>query len=361
MKRICFVVNVDWFFDSHRKPLEKRLSKLYQTSVIVGDSGYKLDYEVDKFEVKSRVPTLRGLIQLYRKVNQLENHVDLIIVSPVMIVISHFLFFRSRKLFYNFSGLGFLRSKSKIYRFMIMNLLSFFPIRGKRVLIVQNSDDYQYLYDIFGKKFNYNLELIAGSGVEFQKMISWNIDFSNPIIGFVGRIRKDKGILNLIKAINELRADGFKINLAIWGKLDDPSRHGFDTAELKELEKYRQYFKGYSADKVSIFKSFNWFCLPSNGEGLSKAAIEASSFKIPLVLSNVQGNRDMIDDNGYLFEYNDLIDLKSKLIKICQLSYTECVEMSEASFRMFNDNWSLDIVHKNWISILNKYDTTSVK
>ena len=119
MKELCFIVNVDWFFHSHRRPLEKRLASTYKTTVIAGYSGIQADYKIVPFEVSSRVPTIRGIYQLYRKVKELDRDTICIIVSPVMIILCHFLFRTRRKLIYNFSGLGFLRSKSAIFRTLI--------------------------------------------------------------------------------------------------------------------------------------------------------------------------------------------------------------------------------------------------
>jgi glycosyltransferase involved in cell wall biosynthesis len=359
LKKLCFIVNVDWFFDSHRRPLEQRLSLTYETSVIAGYSGIQTDYEIETFAVNSRVPTLRGIYQLYHKVKMLDRDTILIIVSPVMIILCHFLLRTRTKVIYNFSGLGFLRSKSVIVRNLVMWTLKAYPVSGSRVFVLQNTDDYNYLDHLFGSKNNFHLELIAGSGYE---VLINNLDAPKTqevTLGYVGRIRKDKGVLDLLKSVSELQELNYKINLCIWGKLDDESRHGFSKEELAELKGYGRFLRGYSENKVEIFSSFNWFCLPSNGEGLSKAAIEASSFGLPLVLSNVQGNRDMIQGNGFLFEFGNQKNLKDVLLDILKLSPEEYKTMSEISKKMFQKNWTMDSVYHKWNEILIKYDTTS--
>ena len=104
MRRLCFVVNVDWFFDSHRRPLERKLSSKYNTSIIAGDSGFKADYRINTFEVNSRVPTLRGVYEFYKEVKNLDRSTIMVIVSPVMILLSHLLLKKRKKVFDNFSG-----------------------------------------------------------------------------------------------------------------------------------------------------------------------------------------------------------------------------------------------------------------
>lgn len=327
------------------------------TSVIAGDSGISTDYHMTKFEVNSRVPTGRGVCQFYKEVGKLDKGTILVIVSPVMIVLSHFLLRKRTNIFYNFSGLGFLRSKSSITRNFIMNLIKYYPVTGNRIFVVQNSDDYKYLNQLFKSKKNLHLEIIEGSGYEAEEETLPKRNFGELTLGYVGRIRKDKGILDLIRAVSQLETEGYDVNLRIWGNLDDSSRHGFSEGELEELNKFSQYFRGFSKDKREIFSSFNWFCLPSNGEGLSKAAIEASSYGIPLLLSNVQGNRDMINGNGLLFEYGDVENLKKVLIEIFHLSECEVQEMSERSRSVFEANWTLESIYNRWKQLLIKYDT----
>ena len=359
MKKLCFIVNVDWFFHSHRRPLEQRLSSTYETTIIAGYSGIQTDYEIDTFDVNSRVPTLRGVYQLYRKVKMLDGDTLFVVVSPVMIILCHILLRTRRKVIYNFSGLGFLRNKSAIVRNLVMLFLKTYPVSGKRVFVLQNSDDYEYLVELFGSKNNFHLELIAGSGYEGLNNNLSSLEPKEVTLGYVGRIRKDKGVLDLLKTVSDLQELNYKINLNVWGEIDDESRHGFSKAELADLKGYGRFLCGHSKNKVEIFTSFNWFCLPSNGEGLSKAAIEASSFGLPLVLSNVQGNRDMIQGNGFLFEFGNRENLKEVLCDILKLAPEEYKTMSEKSKKMFQENWTMDSVYNKWNKILNKYDTIS--
>ena len=354
-----FIVNVDWFFDSHRRPLEKRLSKDYHTSIVAGDSGYATEYSMEKFSVSARVPTIKGIKQLYLTVRKFSKDTIFVVVSPVMIIVCHFLFRKRSFIIYNFSGLGFLRSKSRLIRGLILQSFLNYPVKGTRVIVVQNKDDFNYFDELARDKDHIHTEIIAGSGFEKKQVHQDSLDISRLVIGYVGRVRKDKGILDLVRAVTDLQNAGYSINLKIWGNLDDSTRHGFSESELEELKSQSHYFQGFSKDKREIFSSFNWFCLPSNGEGLSKAAIEASSFGLPLLLSNVQGNRDMIKDNGFLFEYGDVENLKRVLVDISNLSKEEVQNMSETSKSMFEVNWTLESVYNKWKQLLVKYDTFS--
>lgn len=359
MAKGAFIVNVDWFFDSHRRPLQKRLNREHLFEIIAGNSGLKTDYTMGTFEVNSRLPTLRGVYQLYRQVKKLDKNDVLIVVTPIMIFLCHVLFLRRRNVIYNFSGLGFLRDQSKIIILILFKLLKHIPTLGERIYVVQNSDDYKYLNTVFNSSKNKDVKLIPGSGYEELDFRYCKNRNEELVIGYVGRIRKDKGVLDLLNAVSIIQREGFNVSVKIWGKLDDERRHGFSPYELIELDGFKNCMCGYSENKVEIYNSFNWFCLPSNGEGLSKAAIEASSFGLPLLLSDVEGNRDMIDGNGFLFDYGDAKSITNVLREISNLSKYEIDKMSKQSRLMFEQNWTMDSIYEKWNDLLKRYDTTS--
>ena len=64
-QKICFLVNVDWFYLSHRKALaDKFLENNFKVSVIAGKSKENKLANMTTFRVKSRIPTLFGLFIL---------------------------------------------------------------------------------------------------------------------------------------------------------------------------------------------------------------------------------------------------------------------------------------------------------
>ena len=357
MRKLCFIVNVDWFFCSHRLPLARRLSSQFETSVIAGNSGFETSHPMERFQVKARIPTIKGVREILRLTQAQAPSTSFIVVSPVMIFICHFALARRSLVYYNFSGLGFLRKIGQIPRNAIFLLMKLTPIRGRRILVVQNSDDLRFLSQVFSGRRNFQVELIPGSGFEGQQFQP-KPESNQYTIGFVGRIRKDKGVLTLIEAVNILRSRNQPIDLAIWGQIDKPERHGFSNEELLYLEQNQSFLRGYSDDKEAIFQSFDWFCLPSNGEGLSKAAIEATSFRCPLILSDVEGNRDMIDGNGFLFPYADISALISVIDHVISTPTEDFKAMSEKSFELFQSNWTIESIANQWTNLLIKHDPT---
>ena len=118
------------------------------------------------------------------------------------------------------------------------------------------------------------------------------------------------------------------------------------------LNKNKNYFRGSTSSKIQIYSSFDiFFTIP--GEGLSKAAVEASSFGKPLILSDVPGNSDMINKNGFLFKYQDVNDLKSKILILNSLNIDDLKSLSNKSKQNYIDNWSLESIFRQWTESIN--------
>lgn len=260
-------------------------------------------------------------------------------------------------MYYNWSGLGFIRHSSPLRRAVLFTLMKIFPTRGQRVMIVQNTDDKETISKAFLPSSRFSVELIAGSGVNEQP--TYCPGFESITIGYVGRIRKDKGVLDLVRAVSSLNQAQIQLGLVIWGELDDPRHHGFSETELAELESHSVFFKGFTNDKDKIYHSFNIFCLPSNGEGLSRAAIEASSYGLPLLLSKVPGNRDMIAGNGLFFEYGESADLLRCIESLLRMPPSRLQEMSMKGRELYDNRWTLNAVHRQWLNLLERFESNS--
>ena len=58
------------------------------------------------------------------------------------------------------------------------------------------------------------------------------------------------------------------------------------------------HFLGFREDIADIMKLVDIYCLPSLREGLNVSLMEAIASGLPCIVSNIRGNRDLIDCNG---------------------------------------------------------------
>ena len=68
---------------------------------------------------------------------------------------------------------------------------------------------------------------------------------------------------------------------------------------------------GYRRDIAEICKASDLFAFPSYREGLSVALMEAMASGLPIICSDIRGNRDLIIDGkgGYLVKPYDVLGL----------------------------------------------------
>lgn len=96
----------------------------------------------------------------------------------------------------------------------------------------------------------------------------------------------------------------------------------------------------------------NLFVMSSFSEGLPIAAIEALRAKLPVVLTDVGGCRELIVDNGYLVHPN--IDEITDAVVDFGRDVEKQKKMSEASYRLFKQKFTEDAMIKGYSEIINE-------
>lgn len=134
-------------------------------------------------------------------------------------------------------------------------------------------------------------------------------------VGFAGRFIKRKGWRELLKACILLNkeAQGKKITLHIAGT--GPK----EKLLLKEIHKNKEHIAvewyGFVENMENFYPRLDIVCVPSHWEPLGKIHLEAMSFGVPVVASDVPGMNELLDDmsNALLFEAGNTLDLKIKI------------------------------------------------
>ena len=153
---------------------------------------------------------------------------------------------------------------------------------------------------------------------------------------FIGRLSEQKNINNLIEAVGNLN---LKILIIGTGPLKptlikkigilDGRLEWIDNIPNEEIPKYMNQSK--------------IFVLPSFYEGHPKVLIEAMSCEMTVIVSNVQGNNDVVIDgeNGFLCDTSSE-SIQKTIIKVLKMS-AKNLNMININARQFvKDNYSLD-------------------
>lgn len=124
------------------------------------------------------------------------------------------------------------------------------------------------------------------------------IKIDSKVVGFVGRLVKEKGILDLFDAMRIVWEELPNVELVLIGDLDNSRNDAIDLNITKNIGFSSQcHFLGLKDNMPFYYSLMDIFVLPSYREGLPLSLIEASAMKIPCIATDIRGNRDVIKNN----------------------------------------------------------------
>jgi glycosyltransferase involved in cell wall biosynthesis len=180
-------------------------------------------------------------------------------------------------------------------------------------LIVMSNDMKSYFID--NKFKSKDLELIHNSldekDLELKSKEIVKSPFLNnlPILITISSLIKRKNISLLLNTSIELLSKGCKFNILIIGDGADKD----NLINIINNSKYKNnfHFLGYVSNPIPYLINSNIFIMTSISEGVSRSLMEALYLGKACIVSNIDGNRELIKDgeNGYLF--SDKIMLKT--------------------------------------------------
>ena len=157
--------------------------------------------------------------------------------------------------------------------------------------------------------------------LELSPILRSAVDRGAYILGSVGRLQGEKNQALLVKAFAEcLRRDtslADRLLLVIVG--DGPDRSMLlDLIQKLEIES--QVLTGARDDVPNILTGFNLFVLPSLIEGVSNTILESMCMALPVIATDVGGNRELIVDNetGTLVASNDVSAMADAIDRYCR-------------------------------------------
>lgn len=115
-----------------------------------------------------------------------------------------------------------------------------------------------------------------------------------PVIGFVGRLTRDKGLGVLADAATKLRQRGVPFQVLLVGSLDE----GQNASTLGRLRDSQVNLSivGHVEDTRPYFHLMEVLCLPTFREGFPNVVLEAAAAGVPSVTTNATGAIDSVVD-----------------------------------------------------------------
>jgi glycosyltransferase involved in cell wall biosynthesis len=163
--------------------------------------------------------------------------------------------------------------------------------------------------DFFKNNFNYQEKSLT--------RLKHNILKKDFVITFLGRIVRDKGINELIDSFQILLKKYPHLKLLLVGDYDD-NLNRIDDKTRETISNSDSIINvGFKNDIREFLSITDLFVLPSYREGLPNSLIEAGSFGIPLLATNINGCNEIIEnyETGLLIKMKDVDSLKKGIEK----------------------------------------------
>lgn len=329
--KIVFIVNVDWFFISHRLPIAlEAIQQGHEVHLIAGDTG-----KIEKLKEvgikiwpinldRGSVNPFKTFILLLNLVTILKNIkpdiVHLVTIKPVLIGGIASLVSNVKSIVYAISGLGYVFTnqsiKARIIRFFIIPLYRIALSSKNKMIIFQNNDDKKIL-EQYTKIKNQQITLIPGSGVDLSVFEPSNLPKSVPIVLMACRLLIDKGIREFYQAA--LILQDLPARFVLVGSTDPDNPSSIPDGELKQwVAEGKIEWWGHKSNMSEILSQAYVVVLPSYREGMPKVLLEAQALGRPVVTTDVPGCRDAIKPNetGFLVPVKDAESLAQAIKKL---------------------------------------------
>ena len=235
--------------------------------------------------------------------------------------------------------------KNKILK-MVMKTQYKLACNASKKVFFQNTDDKSEFIknEIIQED---KIMIINGSGVNLEKFRPEPLP-DKPVFLFIGRLIKDKGVLEYLEACRRIKVEYPKVRCLLVGPYDsNPSALKQEEIQPFIDEEIIEYF-GEQTDVRPYLKQCSTFVLPSYHEGKPKTVLEAMAIGRSIITCDSPGCRETVTDgyNGLLVAVKDINGLVDKMRYLIKDPETNRI-MAERSLKLVKEKYDVNIVNKS--------------
>ncbi len=160
---------------------------------------------------------------------------------------------------------------------------------------------------------------VIPNGIDCSRFEPTDCDPRRQLL-FVGRLKDGKGPHYLLEAFGQLAAEYPDLTLKLVG--DGPLRPDLETqaAQLGVTDRVEFLGEVPNDDLPRLYNESLAFVLPSLSEGLPRTVLEAMACGTPVVTSDLEQLRPIVEDAGYTVEPGSPADLQTTMDELLQLN-----------------------------------------
>ncbi len=330
--KILIVVNVDWFFLSHRLPIALEAQQqgyrvhiaTFLTDKMEELQGHGLvvhplkAMDRNSTSLGKVLRTMLDLWQIFRVVRP--SVVHLVTTKPVLLGGLVARMARVPSVVVAVAGLGFVfmdRGAKALMRRWVVGALYRIVLGHRNLKVVfQNTHDRATLSNLAYLPDS-KVEMIRGSGVDLVQYSHTPLPQGIPVVLFAARLLSDKGVREFVEAARLLRQRGVSARFCLVGKVDPFNPNSLTDSELNlwACEGVVELW-GHRSDMPQVLAAAHIVTLPSYyGEGLPKVLLEAAACGRAVVTTDHPGCRDAVEPgiSGMLVPIRDAAALANAL------------------------------------------------
>lgn len=203
--------------------------------------------------------------------------------------------------------------------------------------------------------FPNQLFYVLPNAVDFQQMLPpENLHRKHNMLLYLGWYIKEKGVYELVDAIEALVKQGIDIKIKFYGTKNFKKFKEYVTN--KSLERHifvNGWIDGY--EKIKVLYTCTAIVLPSYSEGIPNVILEAMATKTPIIATHVGGLKAILDDkeNAIIVKAGNISHLAEK-IKWCLENSDQRNKIAENAYLKAVKNYSVYLIKNKFERILSE-------
>lgn len=217
-----------------------------------------------------------------------------------------------------------------------------------------NNNNYLHISNGINLENQFNLSNINNDElVDLRKKL--DIQNDDIVFTFLGRMVKEKGIIELLEAFNILSSENQKVKLLCMGSMPESER---DESVGELLNKYYSKqitFLGQVSSPEKYYAISDIFVLPSYREGMPRSIIEAMAMKNAIIATDIRGSREEVShrENGYLVEVRNIPELLEAMRYLANHP-TKIETMKESGYNKTHSAYNEELVVSKQLKVFNE-------
>jgi glycogen synthase len=143
-------------------------------------------------------------------------------------------------------------------------------------------------------------------------------NLADPIVTFLGVVTRDKGSFDLVRAVEQLWAQGLRAHLVIGGQPVDEFVRFFDRLSPETQQRIVRLGVVAGQAKQDLLAATDVFALPSRIDSFGIVFLEAWAYRKPVIGGRAGGVPDVIDDqiDGLLVDFGNVPQLSHAIRRL---------------------------------------------